>query len=701
MDKKLHEDLNRIRKLSGLNEQTVSHIEKLPGIDREWSYTDRPRGGRSSGAVGDGQFRDFGDPGPGTSTSGNGGGAGEYGNSQGSSNQGNRYSQGVNGTTQGSSTGNGSYNGVTGDGQHYNVTPGTGGNVSRIQRTDPGSTGFRAGPGLGDNPNADWDGRGSGYQRAEPGLQGGYDDGDIDSDYIPTERPETSRERSQRLKQEKQQAAQDAAEQRRQDKLDRSQQNQKVTNPPNTGYVNPAWEKEQERIRQQQQTPPKPTPAQDLILKDPAASKPITFPTAKTTTTPPPEPAKKPADDLPKLTAPAQPKVTFPVAKAEPTPEPVKKQDDLPKLKTNEPKITFPVAKAEPTPEPAKKPAADLPILKANEPKITFPSVLPSTPKEPESNVKQFPSVLAPEPNKEITSHPVPPTTVSAQTDSKPVIDPSSDTIKIPTVLTTKEPSTWDVPPAGEYKPGTSTPVTPSTAEPSSEPKASVSVAPSNADNTADVELLPMSQADQEKMFGPMPGQTSSTPPPPTPAKKGDNGGGKVGSGSPGSSASGGSEPGASGEKGASSDQKAPEPWTRPLVLKPGETPPGKFDSPGRIGAPDFKGTLTNPGTLSNPVPGMPDTDLTGKVNSTSNSTPAGSGGNGNTLQTGSDPSVKDGTPSLTIKGPGNKSEGMERMLQLAGIKESTKVERQFLQESTVSKTNSITDTIKRLAGLQ
>jgi hypothetical protein len=359
----------------------------------------------------------------------------------------------------------------------------------------------------------------------------------------------------------------------------------------------------------------------------------------------------------------------------------------------------------------------------------------PNSPAPPRPTAKTAPTP-APAPNKEITSHPVEPKTIVMPTDSKPVDTTTVGSGKTTPVATPAPPTSGpkiDLPvvdltpthPDRPTKPDSSTPDAvdlhmvqeppskePGIAqqillpknEPAPEPKASITApippptaTPTKNNELTPVEIVPMSQADQEKIFGPMPGQSSSSAP--APAKKGDNGGGKAGSGSPSSSTAGGSEPGTSGEKGASSSG---EPWARPLVLKPGETPRGKFDDPGRVGAPDFKGTLLNPGTLPAPIPGMPDPDLTGRVNPTPNPTPAGSGGKGVTLQPGDDPTDKSEIPDLVIHGPGNKSnEGMERMLQLAGIKESTKVERQFLQESKVNKPNSIADTFKRLAGLK
>ena len=92
MDKKLHEDLNRIRKLSGLNEQTPSHQETLPdGTKRQWYYQDKKP---EYGPVGTGNRQDPWDAGDGPGNGfGNGPGSGLFGNGPGAGTQGNRYGQ--------------------------------------------------------------------------------------------------------------------------------------------------------------------------------------------------------------------------------------------------------------------------------------------------------------------------------------------------------------------------------------------------------------------------------------------------------------------------------------------------------------------------------------------------------------------------------------------------------------------------------
>jgi hypothetical protein len=640
MDKKLHEDLNRIRKLSGLNEQTPSHTEQLPGgVERQWSYTDRQRGGYGPAGVGNSQ--DFG------VSTGYGPGSGSYGNGPGAATTGTNRGQGTIGNTQGTSSGPGnSYNGTTGDGQNYTVTPGAGpGGLNRIQRIDPGSTGFSTGPGRGGNTSMTIDRPGYGDTEYSPGIPGGSDDGDMDSNYSTPIRPEKPSKNS-KSKQQRSDPEDDPSY----DAYPEVPKNQyKDMSKEPSPYVNPAWQKEQDRIKQQQQQPLPTTP-------NSAA---------------PPRPSTKPIPQ--QLLLPDTPVADLPTTPNSPAPP-------------------RPTAKpAEPTPAP--KPIADLPTT-------------PNSPAPPRPTAKTAPTPV-PTPNKEITSHPVAPTTIAAQTDSKPVDTTTVGSGKTTPVATPAPPSTGpkiDLPvvdltpthPDRPTKPDSSTPDAvdlhmvqeppskePGIAQqillPKNDPAPMPTTAtPTKTNEPTPVEIVPMSQADQEKIFGPMPGQSSSAP---APAKKGDNGGGKAGSGSPSSSTAGGSEQGVSGEKGSSSSG---DPWARPLVLKPGETPRGKFDDPGRVGAPDFKGTLLNPGTTGpNPLPGMPELDSKGNNPSAIKPTDTGD------------------AKTLDINGPGNKSEGMERMLQLAGIKESTKVERQFLQESTVNKTNNIADTFKRLAGLK
>jgi hypothetical protein len=691
MDKKLHEDLNRIRKLSGLVEDDRTWTERLPdgtvrthrygysdekpGIPAWDSYKDKRVWGQGSTSPSPGAGTGSGEQGSGRAagTPGNGQGAGQQGNGPGMG-----TSNGLGGRGNGPGQGNGGEIQRIPSGGNSVGSPGVGSGKT-IQRITPsnGDTGYS-------------DGRTSGQTTTtySPGYSTSTypDDSDI-------EKPLSPRELARQRAAEREAEREAEAEQRRQDRLDRAQQTQKVTNPPNTGYVNPAWEKEQERLKkekeqerlkkekEQQQTPPKPTPAQDLILKNPNSDKPMTFPVAKPTA-----PVKKP-EELPTLKAPEQPKITFPTAK--PT-EPVKKPaDDLPVLKApDQPKITFPVAKAEPE---KKKPADDLPILKGPEqPKITFPVAKPDKPKKPEPEPTPAPEPIAAPSNKEQPD---------VKVDAKTGDNKAGDNIVIPPVLTTKEPSTWDVPTPGEYKPGTSKPI----ASPEKPPSVAQQILLPK-DDTADVELLPMSQADQDKAFGPMPGNSSSSA---AKAKPGSPGQASAGSGSAGQSASGAT--GDSGEKGGA--KSSSDPWARPLVQKPWETPKGKFQDPGMIGAPDFKGTLTNPGKLPNSVPGMPDTDLTGNAPTTLTPAPANNDAKPLTITRGTskpnsveaqDRAAEMQRVSDEMEKSLNKpNEGMERMLQLAGIKESTRVERQFLQESKVTKTNTITDTFKRLAGLK
>ena len=765
MDKKLHEDLNRIRKLSGLTEQEQTWTVPLPGGGKrtyrqtyqdehpqqgDWNEYTMPRTGWGGGAD---PFGPLDGPVTGRGQQGGSRAAGTPGNSTGAGQQGNNRGQGITGGGPGTNSGPGnSYNGTTGDGQNYTVTPGAGpGGLNRIQRIDPGSTGFSTGPGRGGNTSITIDRPGPGDTEYSPGIPGGSDDSDV-------EKPLSPRELA------KQRAAERAAEveQRKQDALDRAQaaKDKAQQDALDRNYVNPAWEKEQERLKQQQATPVQPAPeppkavapptsfqrpsiAKDLILPpldEPKVAPSTSFkrPELKPTT----EPAKEPTPAPATFKRPELKTTSIPEPVKEPTPEPNKSVElpttfkrpplkvepapaaqplaDLPTI-PNSPAPPRPTAKpVEPTPAP--KPLADLPTT-------------PNSPAPPRPTAKTAPTP-APAPNKEITSHPVEPKTIVIPTDSKPVDTTTVGSGKTTPVATPAPPTSGpkiDLPvvdltpthPDRPTKPDSSTPDAvdlhmvqeppskePGIAqqillpknEPAPEPKASITApiptptaTPTKTNEPTPGEIVPMSQADQEKIFGPMPGQSSSSAP--APAKKGNNGGGKAGSGSPSSSTAGGSEPGTSGEKGASSSG---EPWARPLVLNPGETPRGKFDDPGRVGAPDFKGTLLNPGTLPTPIPGMPDPDLNGRVNPTPNPTPAGSGGKGVTLQPGDDPTDKSEIPDLVIHGPGNKSnEGMERMLQLAGIKESTKVERQFLQESTVNKPNNIADTFKRLAGLK
>ena len=722
MDKKLHEELNRIRKLSGLVEDDTTWTERLPDgrvRTHHYGYSDEKPGipawdsYKDKRVWGQGSTSSSSDAGTGSGEQGSSRAAGTPGNGQGAGQQGNNRGQGITGGGPGTNSGPGnSYNSTTGDGQNYTVTPGAGpGGLNRIQRIDPGSTGFSTGPGRGGNTSITIDRPGPGDTEYSPGIPGGSDDGDMDSNYSTPIRPEKPSKNS-KSKQQRSDPEDDPSYDAYPEAP--KYQYKDISKEPSP-YVNPAWQKEQDRIKQQQQQP---------------------LPSATTSLgkLPPKEPVKvEPPKEVPNL-----PSATTSLGKAPPTgiakdlllKEPPKEVPNLPSATTSLGKLPAPAPKVEPPKVEPPKEIPNLPSATTSLGKLP-PKPMPAA-KPPETTVvkhdeKQADNTITP-------AHPG--MTVNAPTDSKPVDTSTVGSGKTTPVATPSPILTGpkiDLPvvdltpthPDRPTKPDSSTPDAvdlhmvqeppskePGIAqqillpknEPAPEPKASITApippptaTPTKTNEPTPGEIVPMSQADQEKIFGPMPGQSSSSAP--APAKKGNNGGGKAGSGSPSSSTAGGSEPGTSGEKGASSSG---EPWARPLVLKPGETPRGKFDDPGRVGAPDFKGTLLNPGTLPTPIPGMPDPDLNGRVNPTPNPTPAGSGGKGVTLQPGDDPTDKSEIPDLVIHGPGNKSnEGMERMLQLAGIKESTKVERQFLQESTVNKPNNIADTFKRLAGLK
>jgi hypothetical protein len=777
MDKKLHEDLNRIRKLSGLVEDDTTWTERLPdGTVRthRYGYSDEKPGipawdeykdlrmggpwgkgsgidldgGRGNGRGQTGPERGAGAPGPGQGAGQQGNGPG-MGTSNGLGGRGNGLGQGNSGEIQRIPSGG---NGVG--------SPG-GGSGTTIQRISPsnGDTGYS-------------DGRTSGQPTTtySPGYSTSTypDDSDV-------EKPLSPRELA------KQRAAERAAEveQRKQDALDRAQaaKDKAQQDALDRNYVNPAWEKEQERLKQQQATPVQPAPEPPKAVAPPTSFQRPSI--AKDLILPP--------LDEPKVA----PSTSFKRPELKPTPEPAKEPTPAPAtFKRPELKTTsIPEPVKEPTPEPAKEPTPAPATFKRPELKTTsIPEPVKGPTPEPNKSVelpttfKRPPLKVEPAPSPQPVAAPSnqehPNTTI---TNAPQKVDPTSGKIVIPPVLTTKEPSTWDVPAPGEYIPHSDQyldspsatsepappidiPVTPKdfhpTVGPDLPPKKependkdsdyievelvpgeyhNVSPKPSTTGKVSvaplvqkepgvaqqillppekpSVELMPMSKDDADKAFGPMPGQSSSS----TPNKSGQT---SAGSGSAGQSASGAT--GDSGEKGGA--KSSSDPWARPLIQKPWETPRGKFQDPGMIGAPDFKGTLTNPGTLPNTIPGMPNTDLTGKVNATPNPTPAGSGGKGDTLQTGDEPSTTnyDARP-LTItrgtskprsveaqdraaemqrvsdeteKSSNKPNEGMERMLQLAGIKESTRVERQFLQESKVTK-NTITDTIKRLAGLK
>ena len=573
MDKKLHEDLNRIRKLSGLTEQEKRDWDTVDPATGKVTHHHYSNDTEQPGEVwGDNKYKvpwNSSDRGDGTLTGARTGfGSGQQGSGRGAGTTGNGQGAGQQGTGFGSgtSTGQGGRGDGTGTGYGGEIQriPGSGTSIQRITPSN-GDTGYSDGRSSSQSTTTYPDYSTSTYP----------DDSDT-----PVNPRQAARDKARQDKQDRLDAQASAAAQHQQDALDRAQaaKDKAQQDAYDKSYVNPAWQKEQDRIKQQQAQP---------------------LPTTPTSAAPP-----------------------------RPTAKPIAQQLLLPDLPTT------PTSAA--PPRPTAKP-------------ITPAKVEPAPAAQP---------VAAP-------SNQDHPNTTISNTPQK--VNPSSDKIVIPPVLTTKEPSTWDVPPAGEYKPSASTPT--------SIPKASISVAPtlpvapSKADEPTPVELMPMSAADQEKMFGPMPGKSSSSA-----ASPGQT---SAGSGSAGQSTSGAT--GDSGEKGGGANKG--KPWT-PITPK-------------TIGAPvSDQPSWAAQQRATQGIPFASD-----KVEK--DSTPAGSGGTGTTLDTGNDSSIVNNEPrTLTIPGPSNKSEGMNRMLQLAGIKESTKVERQFLQESKV-KTNTITDTIQRLAGLK
>jgi len=601
MDKKLHEDLNRIRKLSGLTEQEKRDWDTVDPATGKVTHHHYSNDTEQPGEVwGDNKYKvpwNSSDRGDGTLTGARTGfGSGQQGSGRGAGTTGNGQGAGQQGTGFGSgtSTGQGGRGDGTGTGYGGEIQriPGSGTSIQRITPSN-GDTGYSDGRSSSQSTTTYPDYSTSTYP----------DDSDT-----PVNPRQAARDKARQDKQDRLDAQASAAAQRQQDAQDRAQaaKDKAEQDAYDKSYVNPAWQKEQDRIKQQQAqplpttptsaAPPRPTAkpiAQQLLLPD--------LPTTPTSAAPP-RPTAKPITPAPIATLPDLP--TTPTSAAPPRP------------------TAKPITPAKVEPAPAAQPVA-----------------APSNQDHPNTTISNTPQK----------------------------VNPSSDKIVIPPVLTTKEPSTWDVPPAGEYKPSASTPT--------SIPKASISVAPtlpvapSKADEPTPVELMPMSAADQEKMFGPMPGKSSSSA-----ASPGQT---SAGSGSAGQSTSGAT--GDSGEKGGGANKG--KPWT-PITPK-------------TIGAPvSDQPSWAAQQRATQGIPFASD-----KVEK--DSTPAGSGGTGTTLDTGNDSSIVNNEPrTLTIPGPSNKSEGMNRMLQLAGIKESTKVERQFLQESKV-KTNTITDTIQRLAGLK
>jgi hypothetical protein len=189
-----------------------------------------------------------------------------------------------------------------------------------------------------------------------------------------------------------------------------------------------------------------------------------------------------------------------------------------------------------------------------------------------------------------------------------------------------------------------------------------------------------------------------------------------AGSGSPGDSASGTS--GTSGEKGGSAKGKPYIPITPKTMSAPISDQPSwaaqQRAAQGKpmAGDPEIKKPADLTGVAGSiQAPSDANADIISKGNkATINMSPADAAKAQTNVFKPESPGAEtpvdtttpdDGARVLDIKGPSNKSESMDRMLQLAGIKESTRVERQFLTESSRPKTNSIADTFKRLAGLK
>ena len=388
-----------------------------------------------------------------------------------------------------------------------------------------------------------------------------------------------------------------------------------VINPPkisiNNPYYDPRYDKTSPKYDPKVDepkttpTPPKPTPAQDLILKDPNADKPRTLPSTDKT-----EPKKEPL----------------------PTPGPSYKM------------VTpAPLPKEEPKPEPKKEP------LPTPGPSYTMITPAPLPKEEPKPNV--------------ITPNPVPTKTVDV--DTSPDKDKgSSEVAKVPVELpavpfdpkkslwTRRNPDgtvtqNWDAdwPHAVIAHDITDHPRYSDPKSPDYIPN------PQSKKTVGGISLSEPIISKPVVKTGEQPTPTQQTDkaaiPPPNKAS--------AGSGSPGDSSSGTN--GASGEKGTKS---LADPWPRPTVQKPWETPKGKFDSPGMIGSPDLKGTMQNPGTMGpNPLMGVPELGPDGKDPSAITS-PTG----GPSVYSADEPGVR------VIDVPGKKkNEDIDRMRTLAGLK--------------------------------
>jgi len=691
MDKKLNEDLNRIRKLSGLVEDDRTWTERLPdGTVRTHRY------GYSDEKPGYNGYNDIGDEGNGPSK-GYGLGSGQYGTGTGSGSAGIGYGSGNSGTGFGQGNSQGSSRQGTGSGSGYGQTQGL-----------PGG-------GAGSSPSVGV-GSGTTIQRLPSGgtitstITGGYPGEYSDSDYDePVAKPSKNSKSKQQRPDPEDDPSYDAYPE-----VPKNQYKDMSKEP--SPYVNPSWQKEQDRIKQQQQQP---------------------LPSATTSLgkVPPKEPVKvEPSKEVPTL-----PSSTTSLGKAPPTSiakdlllkEPPKEVPALPNATSSLGKLPTPAPKIEP---PKQEPAKN--ELPKEVP--TLPSATTSLGKLPPKPMPKTPETTVVKHNEKPSDDTITPShpgiTVNAPTDSKPV-DTSTvgsgittpAAIPAPPVTSPKiDLPVVDLTPTHPDRPTKPDSMTPDAVDlhmlqepPSKEPGVAQQILlpkneptpPTNptkpADQPANIELMPMSKDDADKVFGKMPGSSN---PSPKPSAAG------AGSGSPGDSANGTS--GASGEKGGGEKGGKYIPITPKTMGSPVSDQPSwaaqQRASQGKplAGDPEIKKPEDISGAKGSiQAPNDANADIISKGNkATINMSPADAAKAQTNVFKPESPGTEtpvdttlpdDGARIIDIKGPGNKSESMERMLQLAGIKESTRVERQFLTESSLPKTNSIADTFKRLAGLK
>ena len=289
------------------------------------------------------------------------------------------------------------------------------------------------------------------------------------------------------------------------------------------------------------------------------------------------EPSEKPARTKPEVptlpsskmqrpASPVTPPITPPVTTATPAPE-------LPSAKMQRPAsiahdILLPQTEPAPSPKPTAAPSDK-----------SFPNIDIKIPKEP---VRQFPTATAAAPSEK----PFP--DIDLKMPKEPVRQFPNAFATSPKVISTTEPSTWSVnvpsdktdtgkpstASSASAAPAASTTATPTKIDlptvtaPAEKP---ATVKPSQPDDTASVELMPMSQADQEKIFGKMPSSTTSkkgdpdtTSGKPTPSSSASAGTSGADAGGSSSAASG-----ASGQTGGSASSKSYVPITPSTISGP------------------------------------------------------------------------------------------------------------------------------------